>query len=142
MNRQELSMTVNLFLKTSMIWVIIALMAIINGLFRENVLIPSLGPHIATPVSGILLSIIVFIVTYVSFPVFGKQHALTYFFIGFQWVCMTLLFEFLFGHYVMGKPWSAIVQVFNIMKGDLMILVLLVSLISPLLVAKIKNNIL
>ncbi len=135
-------MTVNLFLKTSMIWLIIALLAIINGLFRENILIPSLGLHMATPVSGILLSIIVVIVTYLFSPVLGKHHTLTHLFIGLQWVLMTLLFEFLFGHYVMGRSWTSLLQVFDIMKGDLMILVLLVSLISPLFVARIKNNIL
>lgn len=135
-------MTLNLFHKASMIWLIIALLAVLNGIFRESVLISNLGASMAMPVSGLILCIIVFIVTYLSFPLFGKQNALTYFYIGVQWVSMTLLFEFLFGHYVIGKTWSSLFQVFDIMKGDLMILVLLVSLISPLLVARIKNHIL
>ena len=133
-------MTVNLFLKTSMIWMIIALLAILNGIFRESILVTNLGQNTALSMSGIMLCMIVFIVTYISFPLFGKHHALTYFFIGLQWVIMTLLFEFLFGHYVMGKPWSSIFQVFNIMRGNLFIIVLIVSLFSPLLVAKIKNQ--
>ncbi|EIF51619.1 MULTISPECIES: hypothetical protein [Sulfurovum] len=132
-------MTVNLFLKTSMIWLIIAFMAIINGIFRENVLVGMIGPNMAVPVSGITLSMIVLIVTYVSFPLFGKHHALTYFVIGLQWVLMTLLFEFIFGYYVMGKSWSDISEVFHIMRGNLFIIVLAVSLISPLLMAKVKR---
>ncbi|UPT78435.1 hypothetical protein MN086_04625 [Sulfurovum sp. XGS-02] len=132
-------MTIILFLKTSMIWLIIAVMAIINGIFRENVLVGMISPNMAVPVSGITLSIIVLIVTYVSFPLFGKHHALTYFVIGLQWVLMTLLFEFIFGHYVMGKSWSDISEVFHIMKGNLFIIVLAVSLISPLLMAKVKR---
>lgn len=131
-----------IFLKTSVIWFVMALLAIANGVFRENVLVSSLGQSIALPVSGITLCVIVFIVTYISFPLFGKHHALTYFYIGLQWVFMTLSFECLFGHYIMGKSWSDILQVFNIMKGNLFIIVLIVSLFSPLLVAKIKNNIL
>ncbi len=132
-------MTVNLVLKASMIWIIIALLAILNGIFRENVLISNLGQSMAISVSGITLCLIVFIVTYVSFPLFGRHHALTYFFIGLQWVLMTLLFELFFGHYIMGKSWSDILQVFNIMKGNLFIIVLIVSLFSPLFVAKIKR---
>ncbi len=132
-------MTANLFLKTSIIWVIIALLAILNGIFRESVLVSNLGQSMAIPVSGITLSMIVFIITYVSLPLLGKHHALTYFFVGLQWVFMTLIFEFLFGHYVIGKPWSSIFQVFDIMKGDLFVIVLMVSLFSPLLVAKIKR---
>ncbi len=132
-------MTVNLFLKTSMIWIIIALLAILNGIFRESVLVSTLGPSMAISVSGLMLSLIVFIVTYLSFPLFGKHPSHTYFLIGLQWVVMTLVFELLFGHYVVGKPWSDILQVFNIMKGDLFIIVLVMSLLSPLLVAKIKR---
>lgn len=126
-------------LKASVIWFVIALFAIANGIFRETVLVPLLGQNFALPVSGMLLSLIVFIVTYLSFPLFGKKNALTYFLIGLQWGVMTLLFEVLFGHYVVGKSWSSILQVFNIMKGDLFILILLVSLFSPLLVGKIKR---
>ncbi len=132
-------MSVNLFLKTSMIWIIIALFAILNGIFRESVLVSTLGPSMAISVSGLMLSLIVFIVTYLSFPLFGKHPSHTYFLIGLQWVVMTLVFELLFGHYVVGKPWSDILQVFNIMKGDLFIIVLVMSLLSPLLVAKIKR---
>ncbi|HSR73436.1 MAG TPA: hypothetical protein VLL31_01205 [Sulfurovum sp.] len=129
-----------IFLKASVVWFVIALSAIANGLFRETVLLSSLGQSIALPVSGMLLSLIVFIVTYLSFPLFGKHNAPTYFLIGLQWVLMTLLFEVLLGHYMMGKSWYDISQVFNIMKGDLFIIVLIVSLFSPLLVAKIKSR--
>lgn len=132
-------MTVSLFLKTGMIWFVIAILAIENGVFRESVLVSTLGQNIALPVSGITLSIIVFIVTYVSFPLFGKNNSLSYFFIGLQWVLMTLIFEFLLGHYVLEKSWSGILDIFNIMKGNLFIIVLVVSLLSPLLAAKIKK---
>ena len=69
--------------------------------------------------------------------IFGRGAV--FFCIGLQWVVMTLLFEFIFGHYVTGKSWSALFQVFNIMQGDLFILILLVTLISPYLAAKIRG---
>jgi drug/metabolite transporter superfamily protein YnfA len=123
-----------------MIWFVIAVLAVANGIFRENILVLRLGQSIALPVSGMLLSIIVFIVTYLSFPLFGKNNAPTYFLIGLQWVLMTLIFEFIFGHYIMCKSWSDIFAIFNIVKGNLFIIVLIVSLFSPLLVAKIKSK--
>jgi len=122
-----------------MIWFVIALLAIVNGIFRENVLVGMIGSNMSVPVSGITLSMIVLIITYLSFPLLGKHHASTYFLIGLQWVLMTLLFEFIFGHYVMGKSWSDILEVFHIMRGNLFIIVLAVSLISPLLMAKVKR---
>jgi len=127
-------------LKASVVWFVIALLAIANGIFRETVLVSLLGQNIALPVSGILLSFIVFIITYLFFPFFGKNKTMTYFLVGLQWVLMTLLFEFLFGHYVVGRSWSDILKVFDIMKGNLFIIVLIVILFSPLLIAKIKSR--
>ena len=132
-------MNVSLFLKTGAIWFIIAVLSVGNGVFRESVLVPSIGYSLALPLSGITLSVIVFVVTCLSFEFFGRQGALGYFLMGTQWVVMTLLFEFVFGHYVLSKSWSDILQVFDIMKGNFFVIVLAVSLISPILVAKIKG---
>ena len=57
-----------------------------------------------------------------------------------EWALMTLLFELIFGHYVAEKSWLDIFQVFNILKGDLFVVVLLGTFISPLIVAKIKGH--
>ncbi|MGB5506270.1 MAG: hypothetical protein WBM70_06270 [Sulfurovum sp.] len=132
-------MSLNIFLKTAMIWFIIAIFAIINGIFRETVLAPYLGESVALPASGITLAIIIFTITYISFKLFGKNKYLTYLYIGIQFATMTLVFEFIFGHYVIGKSWSDLLQVFNIFEGNLFIIALLSSLFSPLLVAKIKK---
>lgn len=124
-----------------MIWLVIAVFAVINGAFRESVLVPSFGQSVALPISGLSLSIIVFMVTYFSLTLFRVKSHRSYLFIGVQWVLMTLIFEFVFGHYVAGKSWADILQTFNLLEGDLFIGVLLVSGISPLLVAKIKGAI-
>ncbi len=133
-------MTFTLFLKAALIWFIIALLAIVNGLFRESILVPYCGQSIALPSSGIMLSMIILTITYFSFKLFEKNNSLTYFLIGIQWVSMTLLFEFVFGHYVVGKSWSELLQVFNILEGNLFSVVLLISLFSPTLVAKLKRQ--
>lgn len=132
-------MTLNIFLKATIIWFIIAIFAIINGIFRESVLTPYFGEAVALPVSGITLAIIIFTIIYLFFKLFSKNNYRTYLYIGIQFVGMTLIFEFVFGHYVIGKSWTELLQVFNIFEGNLFIITLLVSLFSPLLVAKIKK---
>jgi len=47
--------------------------------------------------------------------------------IGLLCASLTLLFEFVFGHFTAGKVWKKIIIVFNLKKGDLFILVLLAS---------------
>lgn len=132
-------MTIALLLKASSVWLLIAVFAIINGIVRDKLLVPAIGNSLALPVSGLSLSLIVLMVTYLSIGFFGKRAARSYWLIGLQWVLMTLAFEFLFGHYVAGKSWQEIAQVFNVMSGNLMLLVLVTSLISPYLVARWKG---
>ena len=54
--------------------------------------------------------------------------------IGGFWVILTVLFEFVFGHYVIGNPWQKLLADYNILKGRVWSLFLLAELISPLLI--------
>jgi len=118
---------------------LIACLAVANGVLRENVMAPITGMGMALPLSGISLSLIVLVVSYFSLGFLGVRTAAIYWLIGLQWVVMTLAFEFLFGHFVVGKSWSTLLQTFNLAKGDLFLLVLLVSLVSPYLMARLKG---
>lgn len=132
MSRQRIS-------RSALIWFGIAMLAIGNGLLRDTVVAPLLGLSVALPLSGISLSLIVFAVTYLAFDYLGPASAAECLYVGIQWVTMTLAFEFLFGHFVVGKPWSGLLQSFNPASGDLFLLVLVVSLLSPYVVARIKG---
>jgi hypothetical protein len=132
----------NIIFKTVGIWLVMVIIAIANGLFRDKVLSPLLGPNVALPVSGVLLAVFIFAVCYVWLPTIGKQPASQFLFIGLLWVVLTLGFEFLFGHYVVGKSWRDIVQVFDATDGNLFLLVMIVTLLSPLLAAKLRGYIL
>ena len=126
--------------RAAVIWLLIAVLAVVNGLLRESVLVPLLGHALALPLSGLSLSLIVIVVTYLSIPFLGDGSVLGYWLIGVQWVVMTLAFEFLFGHFVVGTSWSALLETFNLAKGDLFSLVLLVSLCSPYLLARFRGR--
>lgn len=132
-------MTIILVTKATAVWLIIALLAFANGVLRETILEPLPGANVALPLSGILLSVIIFFVTYLVFSFFGNQNSVTYLFIGGQWLLMTLFFEFIFGYYVFGQSLGEIFQVFNVLKGNLFIIALISSLISPYSVARIKG---
>ncbi|MCW9023938.1 MAG: hypothetical protein OQK73_04580 [Gammaproteobacteria bacterium] len=121
------------------IWLVIVVAAILNGMFRENVLEPAIGESMALSLSGILLAVLVFLVTLILVSFIGSSESEIYIWVGFLWVVLTLSFEFLFGHFVAGKSWQEIMQVFNIKKGDLFIVVLFVTAISPWLTAKLRG---
>ena len=133
-------MTTVLILKAAVVWVGIACLAIGNGVIREEIIAPIYGDIIALPLSGIALSLIVFVVAFFTFNFIGIRESNKCIYVGFQWVIMTLAFEFLFGHFVAGKSWLDVLQVFNVAKGNLFTLVLVVSLLSPYAVARIKGT--
>ena len=125
--------------KATGLWLVIVIAAILNGIFRDSVLVPTIGANLALPLSGILLSILVFIITLAFISFFDSTEPKVYICIGLFWVLLTLSFEFLFGHYVIGKSWLEILQVLNILKGELFLLVLFVSAVSPWLAAKVRG---
>ncbi|HEY9050261.1 MAG TPA: hypothetical protein VIQ03_01875 [Gammaproteobacteria bacterium] len=126
-------------LKAIGIWCILVVCAILNGLLRENILNPFLGQQIALPVSGLILSLLILAVTWLFIPFFETRPAMDYWLIGALWLGITLAFEFMFGHYAMGKSWQDIFQVFNIFKGNLFLLTLLASLVAPRLMARLRG---
>lgn len=126
-------------LKATGIWFFFVIAAIFNGFLREKILLSVIGIEMALPISGVLLAILVFLVTLLSVSIIRSSQQYVYILIGILWVVLTLSFEFIFGHYAMGKPWQEIFQVFNIQKGDLFVLVLLVTAISPWAAGKIRG---
>ena len=129
----------SILLKATGIWLLIVVAAIINGMLRERLIAPIAGMETALPISAITLSAVIIIFSLMSVSFIGALVTKTYLFIGLYWVLLTLSFEFLFGHYVVGKPWAEIMQLFNIQKGDLFIVVLFVTAFSPWLSALIRG---
>ena len=56
--------------------------------------------------------------------------------IGAMWLGMTIAFEFGFGHYVMGHPWSKLLHDYNVFEGRLWTLVLIAIVAGPVVMAR------
>ena len=123
-------------LKTIAIWLIMVICAIFNGLLRDRLLNKLLGTDVALPVSGIVLSCLIGLIVYAAIPFFGSQNRHTFLGVGLGLVLMTLVFETVFGMMLGGKSWHEILQLFDVTRGNLFSLVLLVTLLSPYLTAK------
>lgn len=91
------------------------------------------------PLSGISLSILILVATLLLLPFLGVLSPSQYWLVGGMWLLLTVLFEFLFGHYVMGDPWAKLLEAYNILKGNLWLLVLLVTAAAPYLAARLRG---
>jgi hypothetical protein len=129
----------SILLKATGIWFVIVVAAILNGVFREKVLVPAVGASMALPLSGVLLAALVFLVALLLVSFIGSSESKVYIWVGIFWVILTLFFEFLFGYFVAAKSWQEIMQVFNVKKGDLFIVVLIMTAVSPWISAKLRG---
>jgi len=121
------------------IWFLLAVLAIINGVARNAYVSPHVGEYAGHVISSIVFSVVIFIVTFLFIRVFGFSDASRFILLGALWTLMTVGFEFIFGHYVAGHPWSKLFADYNIFKGRIWILVLLATFISPYLAAKLRG---
>jgi hypothetical protein len=126
-------------LKGAVVWLLLVVVAIANGLVRDAVLTPMAGSAVALPLSGVLLSLLVFLVAFVTVPWIGAARSAVYVSIGLLWVALALAFELGFGHYLLARPWGDIVRVFDLTSGDLFVLVLVVTGVSPWLAARCRG---
>lgn len=126
-------------IKGTGIWLLIMLAAVANGMLREALLEPALGTAAALPLSGILLTLIIFVMSWLFAPVIGRTGTSTWLAVGLLWVTLTLAFEYLFGHFVAGIPSGEISRVFDVRGGNLFSLALLAACLSPWLAARLRG---
>jgi hypothetical protein len=128
-------MTVRLWIKATMLWLVILALAIGNGTAREAVLVPWFGPAAGLLASGATLSLVILLVALVSARWLGAQQRQAWL-VGALWLVLTLLFEFSFGAFVQHKSWSELMDAYTFRGGNVWPLVLLVTLVAPPLASR------
>lgn len=127
------------FLRVIGWWSAILVLAILNGVLREQWLVPSLGAFSAQLASGLILSLVIFVVAYVAVPGFGQPGARGYWVIGAAWLVMTLVFEFSFGLYVQRREMAELLQAYTFRGGNIWPLVLACTLVAPRVAAWLRR---
>ncbi len=121
------------------IWCALLVVASINGFVREAVLIPRTGDVAGRALSTLALSTFIVIVTWFSIGWIAPRSVQQAWAVGVMWVALTLAFEFLAGHYLFHNPWSRLLEDYDVLRGRIWILVLVVTLASPRLCAGLRN---
>ena len=128
-----------MILRAVAVWFGILVLASLNGAARGVWIIPRLGETMGRAVSTVILCGLVFFLTWLTIgwirPTFSGE-ALK---VGVVWLCLTLAFEFLVGHYVFGNTWSALLADYDLSRGRIWIAVLVLTLLSPLWTARMKG---
>jgi len=124
------------YLKAIGIWFLIIPLAILNGSLRDYIIEPLLG-NIALPLSGVILIVVIFIVAYFLIPKIGKCKPIEYLIIGIGWAVLTNLFDLLMIK-IENRTLSEFFEMYDITTGNLWIVVVIVTLVTPSIVGKLK----
>jgi hypothetical protein len=120
-------------------WIGLAVIGIVNGITREYTygrFMRELSAHQWSTLIGLVLfGFYIWILTGAC-PIESAKQSLL---IGGMWMTMTVLFEFIFGHYIIGHPWKRLFRDYNLHKGRIWSLVLIGTSIAPYLFYRIRS---
>lgn len=126
------------YLKSLLVWLCIIPAAILNGGFREYVLTKYLDTASATAISGILLSILILLITWLLLPRLVIINRKESYIIGIIWMSLTVIFEFTSGIGT-GVPMEELIAAYNPLSGNLWILVVLTTMFAPAIISRKKS---
>ncbi len=123
------------------VWLVLTVLAVLNGTLRNYTYARALGEYAGHVLSSLIFVAVVFAVTYAFLRLarvdYGTGDLLA---VGGIWLALTVAFEFLFGHYVVGHPWSRLLADYNIVKGRAWTLVLLAVFLAPLVAGNLVRR--
>ena len=129
----------SLVVKGLLMWLLFAAVAITSGILREKFLTPRLGSLRAHQLGTLAVLAVVFLLIYFLLgPTLSEIPPGKTWMLGLTWLGMTICFEFVFGHYVVGHSWKHLLTDYNIMEGRLWGLFLLGIAIFPRLIQVLK----
>jgi hypothetical protein len=115
------------------VWLVMAVVAVANGVFRETVLVPRMDEYAAHVLSTAMLVLAILAVSAAYFgwtaTAFSRAELLL---VGVAWTLLTVGFEFLVG-YAEGTPVSITLGQYDVFAGQVWIAVPLTLLFAPLL---------
>ena len=122
-----------MILRYVLAWIPMMFIGIINGTLREvtyGKMLSELRAHQVSTITGaLLLGLYIWAIIRLWNPASLQQAVL----IGVLWLSLTIVFEFLFGHYIAGHPWSHLLRDYNLLAGRIWLLILIWIAVAPML---------
>jgi hypothetical protein len=112
-------------------WLLLLVAMVGLGAVRVLLLQPRLGEPLARQVGCVLGMCIILGMSGPFVRKLGSVSAGNLLGVGLFWLVLTVTFEFLFGRYVAGASWEALLTDYDVLRGRLWPLVLLTTLLAP-----------
>jgi len=133
-------MKMSIWPKAAALWLVILILAILNGALREKVLMPVMGDVPGLVASGVILSLCIFLVAFAAVPWYGQMTVQRWLRVGLFWLALTLAFELGFGLFVQHKSLVEVLDAYTFRGGNLWPVVLAATVFSPWLAARLRRR--
>gem|GEM_PF-1070784 len=128
------------FLAPLALWLVMAILAVGNGIVRETVIVPRIGEYRGHVLSTAVLVCLILAVSGTYFALTATTYTRTeLLLVGVGWTVLTVGFEFLVGH-LEGTPVSVTLGQYDVTAGQVWIAVPLTLLAAPLLFGTVFSS--
>jgi hypothetical protein len=119
-----------MLVRAGTIWLVILVLASLNGAVRDLVVAPHIGDTVARVISTLILCGLVLLVTWLSIRWVGPHSRRQALAVGLFWLVLTLAFEVGAGR-LSGKSWSVVLADYDVLRGRIWVLVPIVTFMAP-----------
>jgi hypothetical protein len=128
-----------MILRACIIWLLIAVAEVLNGILRVRWLNRRVGDRRARQGGVFSGSALILAIAWWSVPWIGAQSVGELLGTGLIWLVLMLLFDIAFGRLVFRASWERIGADFDLRRGGLLGIGMLILFVAPLLVAKMRG---
>jgi hypothetical protein len=122
------------------VWGLLMGIEVLHGIARTAFLAPRTGDFKARQISVFSGSALILASTYLTIRWIGSRKRSTLLRIGLMWLMLTLLFEFILGRKVLHLSWERLMSDYNLPKGGLQPIGLLLMTMAPLLMERLRTR--
>jgi hypothetical protein len=130
----------NMWARAITVWLLVMVVEFVHGTLRWILLRPHVGDFRSGQIGVFTGSVLFLLVVYFCEPWMKLRSAADCLRVGALWLGMTPAFEWSFGHYVMGRSWESIAAEYNLLRGGLMPIGLVIFAMSPWIAWRLRRS--
>jgi hypothetical protein len=127
------------WLRALAVWLLLMGAEVIHGILRTIFLVPIAGDFRSRQIGVLTGSLVILAIVFLFIRWIGLWKRTSQIAVGFTWLVLTLVFEISLGRFVIGSSWERIGADFNVFRGGLLPIGLLILFLSPLIAARFRK---
>jgi hypothetical protein len=128
------------FRRALVVWCILIGVEFTHGTLRTIFLVPVVGDFRSRQIGVFTGSVLILAVAYVLVPWLHASGRRVLGLVGVLWLALTVVFEFGFGHFVLGRSWENLASDYNILRGGFLLIGMAVLMFAPVVAARMRDR--